>query len=214
MVKHYFRCSTRPQHAINLAYRSPGVGRVMQNAVRIDHIKAFVTKRQALAVRDHEVAVSSVELETVARDLDRTRRQIYAGAACSAARKLQEVSAHSTPNLKQPRAAKVFESHQPRHPCGIFGVAMMLYAFEKLTRAQFMLAIVFGATRILPPLLTRPQFFLRQAHILLILQIMKILLKPYMLQPPAAHYVSTYAPSQQPPSPEHRDTAAVLRTRL
>src|SRR5215217_3780956 len=170
MVKHYFRCSTRPQHAINLAYRSSGVGRVMQNAVRIDHIKAFITKRQALAVRDHEVALSSVELETMARDLDRTWRQIYAGAPRSAARKLQEVSAHSTANFKQPRASKLFESHQPRHPCAVFGVAMVLYPVEKLTCAQFMPAIVFGATRILPPLLTRPQFFLSQIHrILLIL---------------------------------------------
>src|SRR4029079_9355349 len=73
MIKHHFRCATAPQHAMNLADRARGIRRVMKDTVRVDHVKTLITKRQVLAVRDHKSAVSAVEPETMARDLDRSR---------------------------------------------------------------------------------------------------------------------------------------------
>src|SRR2546423_13976211 len=100
MVKHHLRHATRSQHTMHLAYRPSRVRRVMQDSIRVNHVEALVEKRQVLAIRDHEVAVSAVEIETMARNLDRARREIYPNTPCLVARKLQQVSAHATANLK------------------------------------------------------------------------------------------------------------------
>ena len=131
----------------------------MKDTVRVDHVKTLITKRQVLAVRDHKSAVSAVEPETMARDLDRSRREIDASAACATACKLQQVSAHTATDFEQLRAAKLIEAHQSRHPCSVLEVAIALYFVKKFARAEFVFAIVFGAARIVAPLLARTQFF-------------------------------------------------------
>src|SRR5215213_8505956 len=160
MIEHHFRCPSWPQHAMNFAYRSSGIRRVMKDAVRVDHVETLRLKRQAFAIRDHEVSLSAVEPETMPRDLDRARRQIDAGASRATTRKLQQVRSHPTTNLKQSRTTKLLKLHQPRHPRRVFLITIALDFIEKLARPELVLAVVFGATRILPPLLTRPEFFL------------------------------------------------------
>ena len=81
MIKHHFRQAAGPKHTMHFAYRSCGVGCVMQNSVRVDHVEAFVAKRQVLAVRDQESAVSAVKLETMPRDFDRARCQVNTDAS-------------------------------------------------------------------------------------------------------------------------------------
>src|SRR4051794_11500459 len=99
---------------MHLAYRSRCIGRVMQDAIRVDHIEALGSKRQVLTVGDHKIAISAVELESMPRDLDRAWRQIDAGAARATARKLQQVRSHPTTNFEQSRAAILLKLHHAR----------------------------------------------------------------------------------------------------
>src|SRR6185503_252583 len=109
MIEHDLRDTTRAKDTMHFAYRSCSVGRVMQDTVRVHNIEALRSKRQALTVRDHEVAISAVKLESVPRDLDRARREIDAGAARTTTRKLQQVRSHPTTDFEQSRAAKLFK---------------------------------------------------------------------------------------------------------
>src|SRR6185437_6160678 len=111
MVEHDLRHATGPQDAMHFAYCAGGVGRVMQDAVRVDHVEALRAERQMLAIGDHEVSISTVELETMSRNLNRARRQIDASAACAATRKLQKIRTHATANLKQSRPTKTLKLH-------------------------------------------------------------------------------------------------------
>src|ERR1051326_4953217 len=203
MVKHHFRYAARLEHAMQLADRAGSIGCVMQDAIRINHIEAPVAERQVLAVGDHEIAVSAVKTETMTCNLDRAWREIDPGAARPATRELQQVRAHAATNLQQLRAAKLVEAHHPRHPCGILVITIALDLVEKLARPELMFAIVFGATRVLTPLLTRTQFFFSQpAH------------QPVNPENPvnpvltidtpralSAHYDPIYAPASQLSSP-------------
>src|SRR5689334_13924945 len=98
------------------------------------------------------------------RDLNRARRQIDSHTTRPTTRKLQQVSAHAAANLKQLRVAKLIEAHHLRHPRRVLAIPVALDLIKKLSRAELVLAIVFGATRILTPLLTRPQFLFSQSH--------------------------------------------------
>src|SRR5688572_32560644 len=80
MVKHNLRDSTRPQHAMHLANRARRVRRVMQHAVGVDHVEHFRSKRQPLAVGNHERTIGAVQGEPVACDRNGARREIDAGA--------------------------------------------------------------------------------------------------------------------------------------
>src|SRR5262245_6242591 len=99
----------------------------------------------------------------MSRDLDRARREIDARAAGATTRKLQQVSSHPTTNFQQSRTAKLLKLHDARHPRRILVITIALDFIEKLNRPQLVLAVVHGTTRILAPLLTRPQFFLCQS---------------------------------------------------
>src|ERR1051325_1573885 len=150
---------------MHLADRPVSIRRVMQHTIRVHHIETSVPERQVLAVGNHEPSVRSVEPETMSRDLDRAWRQIDPRAACATTRKLQQVGAHPATNLEQTRAAKLIEPHHARHPRRILVIAITLDLVKKFARAELVFAIVFGATRVLPPLLPHPQFFFSQpAH--------------------------------------------------
>src|SRR5574338_1109846 len=115
-----------------------------------------------LAVGEHKNSVNAIELKPVLRDLDGAWRQIDAGAACTTTRKLQQVRSHPTTDFEQLRPTKVFKLHQSRHPRRVLFISIALHLIEKIARPKFMLAVVLRATWILAPLLTRPEFFLRQ----------------------------------------------------
>src|SRR5689334_5398206 len=115
-----------------------------------------------LAVSDRECSARVIKFETMPRDLHRTRSEIDAGATCATARKLQQVGAHAATDFEQTRAAKLIEAHDARHPRRVLGIAMLLDRVEKLAGAELVFAVKLRATRILSPLLPRPNFFLSQ----------------------------------------------------
>src|SRR5215813_11446924 len=194
MIKHHFRHTAGLEHAMHLADRAGRIRRVMQDTVRVDNVEARIAEGQVLAVRDHEVAAGAVKTETIPRDLNRSWRQIDPGAACATTRKLQQVRAHAATNFQQLRPAKLIEAHQSRHPRGVLAVTIALDFVEKLACAELVFAIVFGATRVLTPLLTRAQFLFSQSahHPVLTLGTLQALY---------AHCESTYALVQQLLSP-------------
>src|SRR5688572_18880885 len=155
MVEHHLRYAIRTEHTMDLANCSFRIRRVMQDAIRIDRVEAFITKRQVLGIGDHERADSAIEFKTVLRDLDRTRREVDTDAARTTTRKLQQVCAHATSDLQQTCAAKIFKPHKPRHPRRVFRIPVPLDRIEELARALLMLPTVVGPTRILTPLLAR-----------------------------------------------------------
>ena len=91
MVKHNLRDSTWPQHAMHLANRAHRVRRVMQNAVGVNHVERFRSKRQPLAIGNHERTIGAVQGEPVACDLNGARREIDARAIRPTTRELQQV---------------------------------------------------------------------------------------------------------------------------
>src|SRR6185369_9227432 len=155
MVEHHLRNAARTEHPMDLANCSLGIRRVMQDAVRIDHLEAFIKKRQVLGVGNHERALSAVEFKMVLRDLDRTRRKIDTDTARTTTRKLQQVGAHAATYFKQSGITKTFKPHEPRHPRRVFRIPVPLDRIEELARARLVLLTVVGPTRILPPLFAR-----------------------------------------------------------
>src|SRR5437764_6937949 len=89
------------------------------------------------------------------RNLNGARREINSRAACAAARKLQKVCSHAAADFQEACAREIIEAHHLRHPGSIFLVTMSLDLIEKLARAEFMLAPVHSAARVLSPLLAR-----------------------------------------------------------
>src|SRR5215213_448211 len=163
MIEHDLCDTIGPQDTMDFAYCTGRIRRVMQHAVGVDHVEALRSKRQVLTIGDHEARIGSVKLKSMPRDLDRAWRQIDARAIRPTTRKLQQVRSHPTTNFEQSRAAKPFKLHDARHPRRVLFISIPLDFIKKLARPELMFAIVYGATRILAPLLTRPQFFLRQS---------------------------------------------------
>jgi|GEM_PF-5829157 len=76
--------------------------------------------------------------------------------------KLQQVRAHAATNLEQACATIFVKPHHTRHPWRVLLITITLDVIKKLTSAEFVLAIVLSATRILAPLLSRTNFFFSQ----------------------------------------------------
>ena len=55
MIEHDHRRAAGPEHAVRFVNGALGIGRVVQDAVRIEQVKAIVSKRQRFGVGDSQV---------------------------------------------------------------------------------------------------------------------------------------------------------------
>lgn len=161
MIQHDSCLPSRSQDPMNLAHCAGRVRCVMQHAIGVCDVKAFISERQPFAISDRELAVLRIERKMMPGNLDRSWSKINAGNFCAAASKLQKIRPHAAPDLEQSPAGEIMKAHYFRHPWRIFLITMSFYFVKELARAKLMLAAVDSAGGILTPLFTRFFFFIQ-----------------------------------------------------
>src|SRR5882724_13188603 len=99
MVEHDYGSSSRPQHAMNFPNGLFSIGRVMQNSVRVDQIKALVGKVEAFSIRCLKRAGKIEQLKTFARQFNCRFGKINSSVISARFGKLCSVGSESTTNF-------------------------------------------------------------------------------------------------------------------
>src|SRR5882672_4536883 len=135
MVEHYYGASAWTQHAMNPLYRLRGLGRVMQNAVRVDQIKTLVGEVEVFSVCCLKLAGKIEQLKTFARQLNSRVGRIDSGVISARCGKLRAVGSESTTDFQD------FQTTRTREVCGngnvpLLRVAMRFDQLVEMARAR------------------------------------------------------------------------------
>jgi hypothetical protein len=99
VVEHDDGAPAGPEHAVDFAHGALGVGRVVQDAVRVDEIKRAVREIQILRVGRAELAGQVLQLEVAPRERDRRFGEIDARVDGARAREPRAVRPQPAPDL-------------------------------------------------------------------------------------------------------------------
>src|SRR5581483_5092645 len=151
MIEHDDRAAAGLQHSMDFAQRCLDVWRVMQHAMRIDHVECLIREIQLFGISNAELAAQSGRREITAREIDRGLSQIDSGVDGAGARKLQSVRADAAPDLQHAQSLCRREiGGEWNMP--LFFVAMPLHSIKKFARADFRVAEFCAAWMRLPEL--------------------------------------------------------------
>src|ERR1051326_2504930 len=159
MIKHHARQPADSKYAMHFANRTSCVRRVMQHTIRVNNVETLVRERKVLGIAKREVARLAIQLEMMTRCFDRTRREIDASHVRAAARELQKVRTHPTPDFKQTFSGEVIEAHHLAHPRSVLFVAVPLDFIKELARAEFMRPAINCPRGVVGPLIARTLLF-------------------------------------------------------
>ena len=93
MVDHHQRGASRTEDAAHFLDRAGGIGRVMQNAVRVHDIEGRVGERQVFRIGDANVRVQSLDSEALSRQLHSPRSKIHPRSTRSLPHPIHEIGA-------------------------------------------------------------------------------------------------------------------------
>src|SRR2546423_6455763 len=134
---------------MNLAHSPRCVRRVVKNAVRINHVERIFLEIQILCIRNAKASRQIEKLETLARKLHSSVRQINARVISPCLRELRAVRAQPATYFKHLLPARA------REACGLpyvplLRVAVLLHALVESSRARLRISELSAARVRLP----------------------------------------------------------------
>ena len=151
------RLAARFEHAVNLLSQLPGIGGVLDDAVREDEIEGAVPERQMLAVGDAELRRQPLLSDIRGRQLDRRWREIDAGDRGAAFREPDEIDARTASDVEHRASAAGVEGHQPQQVVKLLEMVLIQVVEEtaRSSRVRRYLEIVYVLVPVVSDLIDR-----------------------------------------------------------
>src|SRR5258708_18675111 len=139
MIQHDYGPAARLQHAMNFCDRARSVGRVMQNAVRINSIECVIGKVQVLGVGHTKFTRQAGNLKSSPSQINGRFGQVNAGIVRAGFGKLGSIRSQPASDFEDTQSVRAAKIRRVGN-VPLFRVAMRFDPCEKLRRAHLVVS--------------------------------------------------------------------------